>query len=89
MNAQLKPIRNEEDYEKALEMMDHVFDAEEGTPEADVRDVLAVLIKDYDDKHYKIDVPDPITALKFRMEQAGLTQKDLVPMLGSRWSVCK
>lgn len=87
MNAQLKPIRNEEDYEKALEVMNQVFDAEEGTPEADVRDVLAVLIEDYEDKHYEIDVPDPITALKFRMEQAGLTQKDLVPLLGSRSKV--
>lgn len=87
MNAQLKPIRSEEDYEKALELMDHVFDAEEGTPEADVRDVLAVLIEDFEDKHYEIDVPDPISALKFRMEQAGLTQKDLVPLLGSRAKV--
>ena len=87
MNTQLKPIKSETDYAEALELMDQVFSAEEGTPEADVRDVLAVLIEDYEDKHYEIDVPDPIAALKFRMEQAGLTQKDLVPLLGSRSKV--
>ena len=87
MNAQLKPIKNENDYEEALKLMDHVFDAEEGTPDADVRDVLAVLIEDYEDKHYQIDLPDPLSALKFRMEQSELTQKDLVPLLGSRSKV--
>ncbi len=87
MNTGLKPIKSENDYAEALKLMDQVFSAEEGTPEADVRDVLAVLIEDYEDKHYEIDVPDPITALKFRMEQTGLTQKDLVPLLGSRSKV--
>jgi HTH-type transcriptional regulator / antitoxin HigA len=87
MNAQLKPIKSEDDYADAIELMDRVFGAVEGTPEADLRDVLAVLIEDYEDKHYEIDVPDPITALKFRMEQAGLTQNDLVPLLGSRSKV--
>ena len=85
--AGIKPIRTDIDYEQALEQLDTIFDAEEGSQEADLRDVLVVLIEDYENEHYAVDLPDPVEALKFRMEQQGLTQKDLVPMIGSRSKV--
>lgn len=87
MDTTLRPIKNEEDYALALKKIDDVFDADEGTPEADQRDVLAVLIEKYEDEHYPVDLPDPIEAIKFRMEQEGLTQKDMVPLLGNRSKV--
>ena len=83
----IKPIRSDSDYERALEQLDALFDAEEGTEEADLRDVLVVLLEDYEDEHYAVDLPDPVEALKFRMEQQGLTQKDLIPLIGSRSKV--
>lgn len=70
-----------------MEQLDAVFDAEEGSQEADLRDVLVVLIEDYENGHYAVDLPDPVEALKFRMEQQGLTENDLVPLLGSRSKV--
>jgi len=85
--ADIKPIRTDIDYEHALEQLDAIFDAEEGSQEADLRDVLVVLIEDYENEHYAVDLPDPVEALKFRMEQQGLTQKDLVPLIGSRSKV--
>lgn len=85
--AGIKPIRTDIDYEQALEQLDAIFDAEEGSQEADLRDVLVVLIEDYENEHYAVDLPDPVEALKFRMEQQGLTQKDLVPLIGSRSKV--
>jgi HTH-type transcriptional regulator/antitoxin HigA len=85
--AGIKPIRTDTDYEQALEQLDAIFDAEEGSQEADLRDVLVVLIEDYENEHYAVDLPDPVEALKFRMEQQGLTQKDLVPLIGSRSKV--
>ena len=87
MDTTIRPIKNEEDYARALEAIETVFDADEGTPEADQRDVLAVLIEKYEDEHYQIDLPDPIEAIRFRMEQEGLTQKDLSPLLGNRSKV--
>ena len=87
MDTTIRPIKNEEDYARALEAIETIFDADEGTPEADQRDVLAVLIEKYEDEHYQIDLPDPIEAMKFRMEQEGLTQKDLSPLLGNRSKV--
>lgn len=87
MKADIKPIRNEKDYAFALEYLDSVIDSKEGTPEADVRDVMIILIEKYEEEHYHMDIPDPIEAIKFRMEQAGLTQKDLIPYVGSRSKV--
>ena len=87
MSNAIKPIKNELDYDEALKMVDTYFEAEEGTPEADTRDVLVVLIEKFEDEHYTIDVPDPVEAIKFRMDQEGLTQKDLIPYLGSRSKV--
>ncbi len=84
MEIQLKVLKTEEDYERALADLDRIFNAPEGTVESDQIDVLAMLIEKYEDEHYQIDPPDPIAAIKFRMEQAGLTQKDLIPYIGSR-----
>ena len=84
MGAELKPIRNEEDYEAALVELGRLWDAKSGTPESDRLDVLATLIDVYEAKHHPIDPPDPIEAILFRMEQQGLTRKDLEPMIGPR-----
>ena len=80
----ISPIRTEEDHEAALSRLAEIFQAEIGTPEGDERDILADLVELYEDKHYPIGLPDPISAIKFRMEQANLTPRDLVPFFGSR-----
>jgi len=76
-------IKTEADYAKALERLGLLMDAEAGTPEADELDVLATLIESYEEKHYPIDAPDPVAALQFRMDQEGLSNKDLIPYIGS------
>ncbi len=80
----IKPIRTEEDYELAMKRLDKIFDANPGTKEGDELEVLALLIEDYENKHYPIGPPDPIEAIKFRMEQMGLKQKDLGELLGHK-----
>ncbi len=81
---QLKPIRTEQDYEAALREVSPFFDDEPelGSPEADRFEMLVMLIEAYEAKHHTIAPPSPIEAIKFRMEQAGLTVKDLEPMIG-------
>lgn len=81
---QIRPIRNEEDYQAALKAVSPLFDVEPevGTPEGDFFEVMCLLIEEYEKKHYPIDPPDPIEAIKFRMEQKGLTIKDLEPAIG-------
>lgn len=76
-------IKTEADYAQALERLALLMDAQAGTPEGDELDVLATLIEAYEKKQYPIETPDPIMALQFRMDQLGLTNKDLVPFLGS------
>ena len=76
----LKPIRTEADHEKALAEIERLWGARTGTPEGDRLDILATLIDVYENEHYPVDPPDPIAAIKFRMEQQGLTRKDLVGM---------
>lgn len=80
----IKPIRNEQDYHASLNMIEPLFESqpEPGTPEFDFMEVMVLLIEDYEAKHYPIDPPDPIEAIKFRMEQSGLTAKDLQPAIG-------
>jgi len=78
----IHPIRNENDYEKALEIVEKLMDAEPGTEAFDLLEVWTTLIEDYEAKHHSIDFPDPVEAIKFRMEQEGLKQKDLVEILG-------
>lgn len=84
MAAELKPIRNDADYEAALADVERLWGAKSGTPKGDRLDILATLIDVYEEKHFPIDPPDPIEAIKFRMEQQGLTRKDLEPIFGTR-----
>lgn len=78
----IKPIRNDEDLRAALRRLDAVFHAKVGTPEADEMEVLVTLIEAYENKHYPISPPDPVEAIKFRMEQQGLTLRDLEAYIG-------
>ncbi|MBI1294163.1 transcriptional regulator [bacterium] len=80
----IRPIRNEEDYETALEEIQALWDAEEGSPEADLLDVLMVLVEAYEAEHYPIPDPDPIELILHVMDARGLTRYDLEPYLGSR-----
>jgi HTH-type transcriptional regulator/antitoxin HigA len=86
---EVKPIRSEADYEAALAEVERLWGARSGTPEGDRLDVLATLIDAYESEHHPIDPPDPIEAIKFRMEQQGLTRKDLEGILGTRTRVAE
>ncbi|WP_315568260.1 transcriptional regulator [Haemophilus parahaemolyticus] len=80
---QIKPIRNEQDYQAALKIVEPFFDKETFSPdEADFFDVMLTLIENYEAKYYPVDLPDPIEAIKFRMEQEGLAIKDLDTIIG-------
>lgn len=85
--ADIKPIRTEADHKAALARIRKIFHADLGTPEGDELDVLADLVEQYEDRHEVVDCPDPVDAIKFRMEQAGLKQRDLIPYMGSRAKV--
>jgi HTH-type transcriptional regulator / antitoxin HigA len=87
--SEVKPIRSEADYEKALAEVERLWGARSGTPEGDRLDVLATLIDAYESEHHPIDPPDPIEAIKFRMEQQGLTRRDLEGILGSRTRIAE
>lgn len=78
----IKPIRTEADYQAALSEVESLMTAEFGTPEGDRLDVLATLVEAYETKHFPMDIADPIEAIKFVMDQKGLTPKDLEPMIG-------
>lgn len=80
----LRPIRNEEDYETALEEIEALWDAPEGTAEADRLDVLVLLVEAYEAEHYPIPDPDPIALILHVMEARGLTRRDMEPYFGSR-----
>lgn len=79
----IKPIRNDVDMLAAFKRLEQVFQAQEGTAEADEMEILVTLIEAYEQKRYPIGAADPVEAIKFRMEQQGLTQKDLEPYIGS------
>ena len=85
----IKPIKTQEDYQNTLKRIDILMDAEQNTPEFDELDILVTLVESYEQKHYFIDAPDPISAIKFRMEQEDLQQKDLIPIMGELDSNCK
>jgi len=85
----LKPIRSEADYDAALAEVERLWGAPAGTLEGDRLDILATLVEAYENEHYPMDPPDPIEAIKFRMEQQGLTRKDLEGILGSRTRVAE
>lgn len=84
MKAEIQSIRSERDYENALEEVSKLWGAASGTAKGDRLDVLATLIDAYEAEHYPMDPPDPIEAIKFRMEQQGLKRKDLEGIIGSR-----
>jgi len=87
--SEIKPIRTEADYEAALAEVERLWGARSGTPEGDRLDVLATLIDVYESEHQPMDPPDPIEAIKFRMEQEGLSRKDLEGILGSRTRIAE
>lgn len=76
------PIRNEKDYHKALNRLEDIFDAKKGTEEGDELEILSILIDQYEKENFPIGMPDPIEAIKFRMEQMGMNQKDLAEVVG-------
>ena len=79
-----KLIKNETEYEDALKRIEELFDAKAGTPQADELELLVALVELYENEHYPIQAPDPVSAIKFRMEQEGLTNDDMVQYLGSK-----
>jgi len=80
----IRPIKNEEDYTQTLNYIESLMDAKPNTPQMDELEVLTTLVEAYEEHHYRIEAPDPIEAIKFRMEQEGLKQKDLVTIVGSK-----
>lgn len=79
---EIKPIRTKADYRATLKEVETLMQAEPGTADGERLDVLATLVEAYERKHFPMDLPDPVEAIKFRMEQSGLGPKDLVPMIG-------
>ncbi len=84
---EINPVKTESDYEAALGEIDQLWGSPEGTVDGDRLDVLLILVESYESKNYPIDPPDPIEAIKFRMEQMNLTRKDIEPLIGSRGRV--
>ena len=78
----IAPIRNKKDYEKALKRLEQIFDAKKGTEKGDELEILSILIEKYENEQFPIDLPDPIEAIKFRMEQMGMKPKDLAKIMG-------
>jgi HTH-type transcriptional regulator/antitoxin HigA len=84
MANELRPIRSEADYDAAMVEFARLWGAADGTEESDRLEVLSLLIERFEEERFPMDVPDPIDAILFRMEQQGLSRKDLEPMLGRR-----
>jgi len=82
MTMDIKPIKTDADYRAALKEIESLMESAVDTPEGERLDVLVTLIDAYEKKHFPMDLPDPVEAIKFRMEQMGLTAKDLEPMIG-------
>jgi HTH-type transcriptional regulator / antitoxin HigA len=81
---EIRPIKTEADYEATLKEIEGLMSAEADSPEGDRLDVLVTLVEAYEREHYPIGFPDPVEAIKFRMEQQGLTVEDLVPVIGRK-----
>ena len=81
---EIRPIKTEQDYDSALKRIEELWGAKKDTPEGDELDLLVTLVEAYEMKHYPIAPPDPVDAIKFRMEQMGLTNSDMVKYLGSQ-----
>jgi HTH-type transcriptional regulator/antitoxin HigA len=80
----LKPIKTEADYRAALKRLEEIFDAKPGSPGGDELEILGLMVDDYENKHYPIEAPDPIEAIKIRMEELHLKQVDLIPEIGGK-----
>jgi HTH-type transcriptional regulator/antitoxin HigA len=78
----LKVIKTEEEYNRGLKRLEEIFDSKVDTPEGDEAEILGLLIEKYEDEHYPIEAPDPIEAIKFRMEQMGMDNNDLARVIG-------
>ena len=89
MANEIKPIRTEADYDAALAEVERLWGSKAGTPKGDRLDVPATLIAAYEDQHYAFSPPDPIEAIRFRMEQQGLTRKDLESIIGTRTRIAE
>jgi HTH-type transcriptional regulator / antitoxin HigA len=89
MAAEIRPIRSKRDYEAALKEVERLWGAKAGTREGDRLDVLATLIEAYEEQHFPIDPPDPIEAIRFRMDQQGLTRRDLEGIIGTRTRIAE
>jgi HTH-type transcriptional regulator / antitoxin HigA len=89
MQNDVKPVRTRKDHEAALKLVERLWGARAGTPDGHRLDVLATLIDAYEAAQFPIDPPDPVEAIKFRMEQQGLTRKDLEPLIGTRTRVAE
>ncbi len=81
---EIRPIKNEADYQATLDEIERLFDAVPDTPDGDRLDVLVTLVEAYEDKHYSIPAPDPIEAILYYLESRGLSRRDLEPCIGSR-----
>jgi HTH-type transcriptional regulator / antitoxin HigA len=79
---QIQPIHTEDDYQRALERIEEIFDAKPGSREGDELEILGVLVDEYERKHFPIEAPKPAEAIKFRMDQLGMEQNDLAKLLG-------
>jgi HTH-type transcriptional regulator/antitoxin HigA len=84
MNMKIKVLKNREEYREALERLDEVFDAPVGSAEGDEAELISLLIADYEKRNYKIDPPDPVEAIRIRMEELDLKQSDLAELFGGR-----
>ena len=80
-------VKTEEDYNRALVRIDELMDAKPGTEEMDELELLTALVEMYEERRFPIDWPGPVDAIKFRMDQLGLRQKDLIPLLGTKSKV--
>ena len=86
---EINMIKTEKDYERALEKIEILLNADETSENTQQLEILSILVEDYENKNYKIEAPDPIAAIKFRMEQLGLSRKDLEESIGSRGRVAE
>jgi HTH-type transcriptional regulator/antitoxin HigA len=89
MSLDIKPIKNERTYRKALTEIDSLMDARPNSADGDRLDVLVTLVQAWEEKHWPIDLPDPVEAILFAMEQRGLSRRDLEPLIGSRARVAE
>lgn len=87
--TEIRPIRTKRDHEAALKEIERLWGAKTGTLDGDRLDVLATLVDAYETEHYQMDPPDPVEAIKFRMEQQGLTRRDLEEIIGTRTRIAE